>query len=172
MIVYSTVHSGAFRRKHQSSASLAFVRGNQRRPVNSPLKGPVTRKMFPSDDVIMGVIFCQMAGSISLVRKLDIVCHKSYFGKKVEELSSYYFVQWVRASYFWNYYHITTEPANTGNRENCHCRGFPNPTFSSLLAKEFVVSGDQIGIIDLTWKICPKVVLGGCYYNPVRYFLL
>ena len=40
-------------RKHQSSASLAFVRGNHRRPVNSPHIWPVTRKVFPFDDVIM-----------------------------------------------------------------------------------------------------------------------
>ena len=40
-------------RKHQSSTSLAFVRGIHRWPVNSPHKGPVTRKMFPFDDVIM-----------------------------------------------------------------------------------------------------------------------
>ena len=45
-------HSGVDQRKHQSSASLAFVRGIHRRPVNSPHKGPVTRKMFPFDDVI------------------------------------------------------------------------------------------------------------------------
>ena len=44
--VYSTVHSGADQRKHQSSASLAFVRGIHRRPVNSPHKWPVTRKCF------------------------------------------------------------------------------------------------------------------------------
>ena len=53
-IVYSTVIQGADQRKHQSSASLAFVRGIHRWPVNSPHKGPVTRKMFPFDDVIMG----------------------------------------------------------------------------------------------------------------------
>ena len=41
-IVYSTVYSDADQRKHQSSASLAFVRG-----------WPVTRKMFPFDDVII-----------------------------------------------------------------------------------------------------------------------
>ena len=35
-IVYSTVCSSADRRKHQSSASLAFVRGIHRGPVNSP----------------------------------------------------------------------------------------------------------------------------------------
>ena len=52
-IVYSTVYSGADQRKHQSSASLAFVRGIHRWPVNSPHKGPVTRKMFPFYDVIM-----------------------------------------------------------------------------------------------------------------------
>ena len=52
-IVYSAVYSGAEQRKHQSSASLAFVRGIHRRPVNSPHKWPVTRKMFPFDDVIM-----------------------------------------------------------------------------------------------------------------------
>ena len=52
-VVYSTVYSGADQRKHQSSASLAFVRGIHRGPVNSPHKWPVTRKMFPFDDVIM-----------------------------------------------------------------------------------------------------------------------
>ena len=52
-IVYSTVYSGADQRKHQSSVSLDFVRGIQRGPVNSPHIWPVTRKMFPFDDVIM-----------------------------------------------------------------------------------------------------------------------
>ena len=52
-IVYSIVYSDADQRKHQSSASLAFVRGIHRWPVNSPHKWPVTRKMFPFDDVIM-----------------------------------------------------------------------------------------------------------------------
>ena len=52
-IVYSTVYSDADQRKHQSSASLAFVRGIHRGPVNSPHKWPVTWKMFPFDDVIM-----------------------------------------------------------------------------------------------------------------------
>ena len=52
-IVYSTVYSGPDQRKHQSSASLPFVRGIHRWPVNSPHKGTVTRKMSPFDDVIM-----------------------------------------------------------------------------------------------------------------------
>ena len=40
-------------KKNQSSASLAFVRGFQRWPMDSPHKGPVTRKIFPFDDFIM-----------------------------------------------------------------------------------------------------------------------
>ena len=52
-IVCSAVYSGTDERKHQSSASLAFVWGIHRWPVNSPHKWPVTRKMFPFDDVIM-----------------------------------------------------------------------------------------------------------------------
>ena len=49
-IVYSTIYWGE---DHQSSGSLAFVRGIHRWPVNSTPKWPVTRKMFTSDDVIV-----------------------------------------------------------------------------------------------------------------------
>ena len=55
-IVYSTVGPGADQRKQQSSASLAFAWGIQRWSVSSPHKRPVTRKVFPFDDVI--VISC------------------------------------------------------------------------------------------------------------------
>ena len=51
-VVYSIFYSDADQR-NQSSVSLAFVRGIHRWPVNSPHKGPVTRKMFPFDDVIV-----------------------------------------------------------------------------------------------------------------------
>ena len=46
-------YSGINERKHQSSASPAFLRGIHRWPVNSSHKGSVTRRMFPFDDVIM-----------------------------------------------------------------------------------------------------------------------
>ena len=45
-IVYSTVYSGADQRNHQRFASLAFVWGIHRGPVNSPHKAQVTRKCF------------------------------------------------------------------------------------------------------------------------------
>ena len=56
-IVYSTVYSGADQRKHQSSASLAFVWGIHR------------RSMFPFDDVIM---ICKL---IAPVEKLALSRH-------------------------------------------------------------------------------------------------
>ena len=59
-IVYSTVYSGVDQRKHQSSASLAFVPGIHRRPVNSPHKWPVTRKILSLDDVIMEMPFLEI----------------------------------------------------------------------------------------------------------------
>ena len=49
-IVYSSVYSGTGQRKYQSFASQAFVWGIHR------YKGPVTRKMFPFDDVFMILI--------------------------------------------------------------------------------------------------------------------
>ena len=51
-VVYSTVYI-ADQRKHISPESLVFVRGIHWSPMNSPDKGPVTRKMFPFDDVII-----------------------------------------------------------------------------------------------------------------------
>ena len=51
-INFSTVCSGADKKNHQSSASLAFVRGIHRWLINSPHKGPVTWKMFSFDDVM------------------------------------------------------------------------------------------------------------------------
>ena len=55
-VVCSIVYSDVNQRKHQSSASLAFVREIHRGPVNFPHKWPVMRKMFPFDDVIMSLV--------------------------------------------------------------------------------------------------------------------
>ena len=52
-IVHPTVYSGIDQRRHQSSVSLAFVRGIHWWLVNSLHKGPVTWKMVPFDDIIM-----------------------------------------------------------------------------------------------------------------------
>ena len=62
-IVYSTVYSDADQRTHQSSASLAFVRGIHWWPVNFPHKWLVTRKMLPFDDVLIQALDTFMASS-------------------------------------------------------------------------------------------------------------
>ena len=84
-IAYSTVYSDADQRKHQSSASLAFVWGIQRWPVNSPHNGPVSRKMFPFDDVIMKIMhmfrtpkILLMCGTVDKSRKIWVhISHNS-----------------------------------------------------------------------------------------------
>ena len=79
-IVYSTVCSGADQRKHQSSASLAFVKGIPWWPVNSPHKGPVTRKMFPLYDVIMK--FCHVTQLDQARRQYNTKIRVDHFSLK------------------------------------------------------------------------------------------
>ena len=67
-IVYSIIYSDADQRKHQSSASRAFVWGIHRGPVNSLHKWPVTWKMFPFHDVILVSILKENNGAI---KRLD-----------------------------------------------------------------------------------------------------
>ena len=99
-IVYSTIYSGADQRKHQSSASLAFVWGIHRGPVNSPHKGPVTRKVFPFDDVIMrlimlmsrdGLTFC-IYGPLCWESTVTLTSGCSAHGVSNTEL--WYFIHW------------------------------------------------------------------------------
>ena len=89
-IVYSTVYSGVDQRKHQSSASLAFVRGIHRWPVNSPHKWPVTRKMFPFDDVIM----CFITGGHCIMKCIFIEPHDTQVYVSITSAH-------IAGSYFW-----------------------------------------------------------------------
>ena len=52
-IVFTSIYLGGDQRKHQSSASMAFVCAIHRWPVNFPHKWPETRKIFPFDNVII-----------------------------------------------------------------------------------------------------------------------
>ena len=84
-IVYPTVYSDADQRKHQSFATLAFVWGIHRGPVNSPHKWPVTRKMLPFDDVIIHCWWGQANPSIHNIgsKGIDSVCPEcSWFSSK------------------------------------------------------------------------------------------
>ena len=68
-IVYPAFFSGADQRKYQSSASLAFVGPIHSWSVNYPHKGPVTRKMFLFDAVLMILVWFLFSFShLNLVR--------------------------------------------------------------------------------------------------------
>ena len=63
-IVYLLVYSDADQRKHQSSVSLAFVRGIHRGPVITSYA-----EMFPFDDVIMNYMMwydCSLAAMVNV----------------------------------------------------------------------------------------------------------
>ena len=81
-IVCSIVYSVTDQRKHQSSAALAFVRGILRWPVVSPHKRPVTRKMFPFDDVIL----LMHAGHTQNARGVVVLCLLWLYFKYLENL--------------------------------------------------------------------------------------
>ena len=83
-IIYSIGYSGADQRKHQSCAPLAFVRGIHRWPVNSPYKWPVTRKMFPFDDVIMN-------GTRGMLLWL-VLSDKTQLFANISQLAAFYYL--------------------------------------------------------------------------------
>ena len=91
-IVYSTVYSDADQRKHQSFASLAFVRGIHWRLVNSLHKWPVMWKMFPFDDVIMPYL--------TLTDELWAACeYCSIFGAIILPFITVCDMTWLRCSH-------------------------------------------------------------------------
>ena len=90
-IVYSTVYSGADQRKHQSSASLALVRGIHRWLMNSPHKGPVMRKMFPFDDVIM---ICQTAPPLIHIHMFQLIISQDRWLVKIDHEVATAKVKW------------------------------------------------------------------------------
>ena len=85
--VYSTVYSDADQRKHKSSATLAFLRGIHRGPVNI---WTVTRKMFPFDDVIMCITSRTLASYIPAASLLENENMWKLFYKSVNEVSKQY----------------------------------------------------------------------------------
>ena len=94
MVVYSTVYSGADQGKHQSSTSLAFVRGIHRELVNSPHKWPVMRKMFSFDDIIMS-INCLIHHPAHALATNTTKSHKN------GSTMSWNNIQWVKPRIYW-----------------------------------------------------------------------
>ena len=96
-IVYSTVYSDADQRRHQSSASLAFVRGIHRWPVNSPHKWPLTQKMFPFDVILQATITLNRCIMFLYVRFRDLstVTNTCILRKVLDMLWSICVSKWV-----------------------------------------------------------------------------
>ena len=101
-IVYSTVCSGEDQRKHQSSASLAFVRVIHRWLINSPHKGPITRKMFPFDYVIVILSWVIFTPSSHIWRISSLPSNHSIYQKSKSRvglfncaLSQFMIIGWI-----------------------------------------------------------------------------
>ena len=94
-IIYSTIHSGTDQRKHQSSASLAFVRIIHRWPVNSLHKGPVTRNMFSFEDVIMFCICALCNRSIDDKSALFLVMDRCRIGDTSYLNQGWFIANWA-----------------------------------------------------------------------------
>ena len=77
-IACSTVCWVADQRKHQSSASLAFVREIHQWAVDSPHKGPVKRKKLPFDGVIIEFKAPQSCSTIVLLFAIIIPNYPRY----------------------------------------------------------------------------------------------
>ena len=97
-IVYSIVYSDADQRKHQSSASLAFVRGIHRWSVNSPHKRPVTRKMFPFDDVIMENVILTKLSSLAVLKVVKMTTFSTISVQNFVKMTTFPF-QWCKQHY-------------------------------------------------------------------------
>ena len=103
-IVYWTFYSDADERKHQSSASLAFVRGIHRGPVNSPHKWPVTLKMFPFDDIIMYWSFVRGLHRSPVVpftkaSNAELLCFLLFFSAPEHKIEQTIEMLMIRANY-------------------------------------------------------------------------
>ena len=80
-IVYSTVYSGAYEKNIKVPRH--WREGNSPMTVNSPHKGPVTRKMFPFDDVIMKILRQLRMMSSFLVLNVPLKTHWGWFSIKI-----------------------------------------------------------------------------------------
>ena len=81
-----------FRRRWKKTSKLRVTGlcvGNSPGPVNSPHKGPVTRKMFPFDDVIMQITTYCRYNLIRLVGSIKICFDKPEYFCEVNNVGAY-----------------------------------------------------------------------------------
>ena len=157
-IVYSTVYSDANHRKHHSPASLAFVRGIHRRPVNSPHKWPVTRKMFPFDDVIMlTVVDMKPSSNASRMRFLaksqtagrSWLDHTHIVSKQIEIA----LVSWLKYSFFFQLWWLYIfQHHNVFHWVNEFCWDKTLSYIRAMVTVQIAVVTEKEGVS--RWQIC------------------
>ena len=92
-IVYLTVYSAQIKENIKAPRHWPFVPGIHRWQVNSPHKWPVTRKMFPFDDVIMlyaPLTQCGLFSAKPLPEPMLTYCQLSHQGHTSAEFDSKY----------------------------------------------------------------------------------
>ena len=98
-IVYSTAYSGADQRKHQLRVT-GLCAGNLPGPVNSPHQWPVTRKIFPFDDVIMIIFtFHTIHSPNKKMLPLENVISNAVLSRKLKRLFHLYNLQQKNISF-------------------------------------------------------------------------
>ena len=161
-IVYSTVYLGADQRKHQISASLAFVRGIHQWPMNSPHKGPVTRKMFPFDDVIMNTNCDKTTCYIKYIKLVVQATYEEPFYTQTDKYVSY-----CRVIRLWRYYVQIAQDMAEFQRWHIYGDLIANViqfrwlvyTFGLVLLKQYCAAKTKIE--DETMKF-DEIVVTGC----------
>ena len=146
-IVFSTFYSDA---EHQSSASLSFVRGIHRVPVNSPHKWQVTRKMFPFDDVIMNA---QKQSSMRCM----VSCLSTHWGIVVQISVSKLGHQWLRQTSkpMMTYHHL---PLSATACEISICILYFS--FKEMYLKMFACNRSGLGILTHPSPVTHKCIAG------------
>ena len=171
-IVYSTVYSDVDQRKNQSSASLVVVRGIHWWPVNSPHKGPVTRKMFPFDDVIMNNSNRCQSINPDEYRQVDHINMLRTIITKTWKWS------WCQLCLHWWHQRLSSQqPLNPGYDNLWNLVTVTMLTLSSLVAPEVVVTTTSGATSDD--KVSIMTTLSFQWYNhnktkhnkTVRYFM-
>ena len=90
MVVYSTFIQTQIKETSKLRVTGLCV-GNSPGPLNSPHKGPVTRKMFPFDDVIVGCDLFHAAVNFPR-REAKMTCHRLYLQHFIYARSSHFVV--------------------------------------------------------------------------------
>ena len=136
--VCSIVYSCVNQRKHQSSASLAYVRGIHRWTAVSPHKGLITRKMFPFDDVTMSYnsqLWTQMHHNnmkythpfISIITEMFIKLTRKMFIMYIDGVLAYLSLKQVQLTVNQNINHHRTNHSGYGlgqSEKALHCNAF------------------------------------------------